>query len=45
MWLQTVNKLHPKPRANGDAGQEIFQVIRAPVMPVVKKRGGIAQDE
>ena len=45
MWLQTVNKLHPKPRAKGNAGQEIFQVIRAPVMPGVIKRGGIAQDE
>ena len=45
MRLQPVNKLHPQPGAHGNAGQEIFQVIPTPVMPVVIKRGGIAQDE
>ena len=43
--FQPVNKLYSQPRANGDAGQEIFQVIRAPVMPVMIKRGGIAQNK
>jgi len=45
MGLQPVNKLNPQPRAHGDAGQEKFQVIPTPVMPVVIKRGGITQDQ